>query len=61
MEIPPMGKVKNQFDIVAITFDELVDLVVATPRFDGDIQILNKLDELRMELLEIGVPIINPY
>ncbi len=55
-----MAKVKNQFDIVAITFDELVDLVVATPRFDGDIQVLNKLDELRMELLALGVPIIEP-
>jgi hypothetical protein len=55
-----MAKVKNQYDIVAITFDELVGLVVATPRFDGDVQVLNKLDELRMELLALGVPIIEP-
>ena len=55
-----MAKVKNQYDIVAITFDELVDLVVATPRFNGDIQVLNKLDELRMELLALGVPITDP-
>ena len=55
-----MAKVKTQLDIVAIAFDELYDAVDGAPFHPYSALIQEKLDNLLMELIELGVPLSTP-